>query len=51
MGQKKREALFRGEGISIDGKQFDFKQLITLNRDETRRLIRKVREEKRGTQA
>ena len=51
IGQKKREALFRGERISIDGKQFDFKQLITLNRDETRRLIRKVREEKRGAQA
>jgi len=51
IGQKKREALFRGERISIDGKHFDFKQLITLNRDETRRLIRKVREEKRGTQA
>jgi hypothetical protein len=51
IGQKKREALFRGERISIDGKQFDFKQLITLNRDETRRLIRKLRKEKRGTQA
>ena len=51
IGQKKREALFRGERISIDGKQFDFKQLITLNRDEARRLIRRVREEKRGTQA
>ena len=51
IGQKKREALFRGERISIDGKQFEFQQLITLNRHETRRLIRKVREEKRGTQA
>ena len=51
ISQKKREALFRGERISMDGKQFDFKQLVTLNRDETRRLIRKVREEKRGTQA
>jgi hypothetical protein len=51
IGQKKREALFRGERISIDGKQFEFKQLITLNRDETRRLIRKVREENRGAQA
>lgn len=51
IGQKKREALFGGERISIDGKQFEFQQLITLNRDETRRLIRKVREEKRGTQA
>ena len=51
IGQKKREALFGGERISIDAKNFDFKQLIALNRHETRRLIRKVREEKRGTQA
>jgi hypothetical protein len=50
-GQKRRESLFRGERISIDGKNFNFEQLITLNRDETRRLIRKLREEKRGTQA
>jgi hypothetical protein len=49
--QKKRQALFRGEHISIDGKQFDFKQLIALNRHETRKLIGKLREEKRGTQA
>jgi len=49
--QKKRQALFRGEKISVDGKQFDFKQLIALSRHETRTLIRKVREEKRGTQA
>jgi len=51
IGQKKRETLFRGERISIDEKQFDFKQLITLSRHETRKLIRKLREEKRGTQA
>jgi hypothetical protein len=51
MDQKKRQALFRGESISIDGKHFDFKQLITLNREEARRLIRKAQEEKRGTQA
>jgi hypothetical protein len=49
--QKKRQALFRGERISVDGKPFDFKQLIALSRHETRTLIRKVREEKRGTQA
>lgn len=49
--QKKRQALFRGERISIDGKQFDFKQLMALNRHETRGLIRKLREKKRGTQA
>jgi len=51
MDQKKRQALFRGESISIDGKSVDFKQLITLNREEARRLIRKAQEEKRGTQA
>jgi hypothetical protein len=51
IGQKKREALFGGGRISIDGKQFEFQQLITLNRNETRRLIRKVREEKGGTKA
>jgi hypothetical protein len=49
--QKKRQALFRGERISIDGKQFDFKQLIALSRYETRKLIGKLREEKCGTQA
>jgi hypothetical protein len=49
--QKKRQALFRGERISIDGKQFDFKQLIALSRYETRKLIGTLREEKRGTQA
>ena len=49
--QKKRQALFRGESVSIDGKSVDFKQLITLNREQARWLIRKVREEKRGTQA
>jgi hypothetical protein len=49
--QKKRQALFRGERISIGGNPLDFKQLTTLNRHETRRLIRKLREEKRGTQA
>jgi hypothetical protein len=49
--QKKRQALFRSESISIDGKSVDFKQLITLNREEARRLIRKIGEEKRGTQA
>jgi hypothetical protein len=48
---KKRQALFGGERISIGGNPLDFKQLITLNRDESRRLIRKVREAKRGTQA
>ena len=51
IGQKKRAALFRGERISIDGKEFDLHQLITLNRDKARRLIRQIRKEQRGTQA
>jgi hypothetical protein len=51
MDQKKRQALFRGESISIDGKSVGLKQLTGLSRGETRKLISKVREEKRGTQA
>src|SRR6266498_4254249 len=45
LDQKNRQTLFRGERISVDGKQFDFKRLAALNRHETRRLIRKLREE------
>jgi hypothetical protein len=51
IGQKKRQVLFGGERISIGGNPLDFKQLIILNRHETRKLIRKLREENRGTQA
>jgi hypothetical protein len=51
IGQKRREMLFRAERTLLDGKDFDLKQLTTLDRAETRRLIRKVREEKRGAQA
>ena len=51
IGQKKRAALFRGERLAIDGNEFDIKRLAALNRHETRRLIRKLREEKRGAQA
>jgi len=51
IGLKKREALYRGERISIDGKDFDLKQLTALTRIETRQLTRKIREEKRGAKA
>jgi hypothetical protein len=51
IGQKRREMLFRAERTLLDGKEFDLKQLTTLDRAETRQLIRKVREEKRGAQA
>jgi hypothetical protein len=51
IGQKRREMLFRAERTLFDGKEFDLKQLTTLDRAETRRLIRKVREEKRGAKA
>jgi hypothetical protein len=51
VGKARREALFRGQRISVDGREFDFKELIGLSRIETRRLIRKAREEKGGAQA
>ena len=51
IGKAKREALFRGQRISVDGREFDLKDLRGLNRTETRRLIRKAREEKGGAQA
>jgi hypothetical protein len=51
IGKAKREALFRGQRISVDGKEFDFKELIGVTRIEMRRLIRKAREEKGGAQA
>jgi hypothetical protein len=51
IGKAKREALFRGQRISVDGREFDLKDLRGLNRPETRRLIRKTREEKGGAQA
>jgi hypothetical protein len=51
IGKAKREALFRGQRISVDGREFDLKDLRGLSRIETRRLIRKAREEKGGAQA
>jgi len=47
IGRAKREALFRGEHISLDGRMIDLKELVRLSRVETRKLIRKAREEKR----
>jgi hypothetical protein len=51
IGRAKREALFRGQRISVDGREFDLKDLRGLNRTETRRLVRKAREDKGGAQA
>jgi hypothetical protein len=51
IGKAKREVLFRGQRVSVDGREFDLKDLRGLNRIETRRLICKAREEKGGAQA
>jgi hypothetical protein len=51
IGKVKREALFRGQRVSVTGREFDLKDLRGLNRTETRRLIRKAKEEKGGAQA
>ena len=51
IGKAKREALFRGHRVSVDGREFDLKDLRGLNRIETRRLVRKAREDKGGAQA
>jgi hypothetical protein len=51
IGKVRREALFRCQRISVDGREFDFKELMSLSRIETRRLIRKAREEKGGAKA
>ncbi len=50
VGKIRREALFGGERISIDGRELDFKELMSLSRAEARRLIRKAREKKDGAQ-
>ena len=51
IGKASRETLFRGQRISVDGREFDLKELGGLSRIETRRLIQKAREEKRGAKA
>jgi hypothetical protein len=51
IGQKKRQVLFRGERIVVNGEEFDLRQLTALNRDKARKLIRSMRKEQRGTQA
>ena len=51
IGKTRREMLFRGDRIYLDGRTLDFKEIIALSRVEARRLIRKAREEKRGAQA
>ncbi len=51
IGKARREALFRSERLSLDGKMLDLKELVRLSRLETRRLVRKAREDKGGAQA
>lgn len=51
MGKSRRQALFRTERISLDGRIVDLKEILRLSRVETRRLIRKAREEKSGAKA
>jgi len=51
IGKARREALFRGDRILLYGRSLDLKELAGLSRAETRQLIRKAREEKRGAQA
>jgi hypothetical protein len=50
-GKARREALFRTEQISLDGRMLDLKEILRLSRVEARRLIRKAREEKGGAKA
>ena len=51
IGKARREALFRSDRISLDGRMLDLKEILRLSRVETRRLIRKAREEKGGAKA
>jgi hypothetical protein len=51
VGKVKRETLFRGQKISLDGRMLELNELARLSRVETRRLIRKAREEKGGAKA
>jgi hypothetical protein len=51
IGKASREVLFCGQRISVDGREFDLKELLDLSRIETRRLIQKAREAKRGAKA
>jgi hypothetical protein len=51
VGKVRREALFRGQKISLDGRMLELNELARLSRVETRRLIRKGREEKGGAKA
>jgi hypothetical protein len=51
VGKARREALFRTERISLDGRTLDLKEILRLSRVEARRLIRKAREENGGAKA
>ena len=47
IGKARREVLFGGQWISVDGREFDLKDLVGLSRVKTRRLIQKAKDEKR----
>ncbi len=51
IGRERKETLFRGEPISVDGEGLEFGKLLLMSRSQVRRLIRKIREEKRGINA
>jgi hypothetical protein len=51
LGKARREALFRGDWISLDGRSLDLNNIAGLSRTELRSLIRKAREEQRGAKA
>ena len=51
IGKARRQALFRSDRISLDGRTLDLKEISRLNRVEARRLIRKAREGKGGAKA
>jgi hypothetical protein len=51
IGKARREAVFRCDRISLDGRMLDLKEILRLSRVEARKLIRKAREEKGGAKA
>jgi hypothetical protein len=51
IGKARREALFRGDRICLDGTMLDLRELVRFSRVETRRFIRKTKEGKGGAKA
>ena len=48
IGRERRERLFRGGSISVDGHEVTFEDLRLLGRRQVREVIHKVRDKKRG---